>query len=424
MSVLVGTAQAVLEVPVGTPMSGYAARTGPSTGVADPVTVRALVLDRAALVTVDVCGLHERTVELVAARLPDGVETPVLAATHTHAGPCVTFERLGSHDEGVHERLVETVVDVVRRAAAGRRACTVHHGVTPPLGVASNRRHPTRADDPPASFLRFDDGGRTHAWLVAFPCHPVVLDAGNRLVSGDFPAHVRQHLEAATPGALCLAATGAGGDMNPGRHGAEASFEADTTGLRTVAEARRVGSVIAQAVLAAPTREVAAASVSVAVEPVELPIDRTGPDQARRELAGWRAELARGVSRERAALLETWAAWAEQLLATEHDELPDVWRGSVTAVGLGPLALVALPGEPFLATAERIERAAGHQRPVLVLGYANGCPGYVPSAEEYPHGGYEVVDAHRYYAMPGPFAAGGAERLEAAAAQAIDRLWG
>src|SRR5690606_33854782 len=111
MSVLVGTAQAVLEVPVGTPMSGYAARTGPSTGVADPVTVRALVLDRAALVTVDVCGLHERTVELVAARLPDGVDTPVLAATHTHAGPCVTFERLGSHDESVHERLVETAGD-------------------------------------------------------------------------------------------------------------------------------------------------------------------------------------------------------------------------------------------------------------------------------------------------------------------------
>src|SRR5690606_40402494 len=116
---------------------------------------------------------------------------------------------------------------------------------------------------------------------------------------GDFPAPVRQHLEAAPPGARCLAATGAGGDMNPGRHGAEASFEADTTGLRTVAEARRVGSVIAQAVLAAPTREVAAASVSVAVEPVELPIDRTGPDQARRELAGWRRSEERRVGKQR-----------------------------------------------------------------------------------------------------------------------------
>src|SRR5690606_39519015 len=168
-----GSGKGGVGVSVVTPRYGYAARTGPVTGVDDQVTGRALALDRAALVTVDVCGLHERTVELVAARLPDGVDTPVLAVTHTHAGPCVTFERLGSHDEGVHERLVETVVDVVRRAAADRRACTGHHGVTPPLGVASNRRHPTRADDPPASFLRVDGGRRPPAGPLACPGHPV-----------------------------------------------------------------------------------------------------------------------------------------------------------------------------------------------------------------------------------------------------------
>src|SRR5690625_289808 len=48
---------------------------------------------------------------------------------------------------------------------------------------------------------------------------------------------------------------------------------------------------------------------------------------------------------------------------------------------------------------------------VFVLGYTDGCPGYLPSAAEYPFGGYEVCDAHRYYGMPGPFAPGSLERL-------------
>jgi neutral ceramidase len=48
---------------------------------------------------------------------------------------------------------------------------------------------------------------------------------------------------------------------------------------------------------------------------------------------------------------------------------------------------------------------------VLVTGYTGDCPGYLPDAEAYAHGGYEVTDAHRYYGMPAPFARGGAERL-------------
>src|SRR5699024_9588170 len=96
------------------------------------------------------------------------------------------------------------------------------------------------------------------------------------------------------------------------------------------------------------------------------------------------------------------------------------WPASVTAVGLGEVQLVALPGEPFLATAERIAAAALTE--TMVLGYANGCPGYLPPREEYAHGGSEARAAHRYYAMPGPFAPGSVEQLEAGAAAALAAL--
>ena len=420
MSLWVGTARVDVDVPVGTEMAGYAARSGPSAGVHDPLTVRALVLDDVALVTVDVCGLHERTIAMVREQLGDEVRESIVTATHTHSGPCVAFERLGPHDAAVHDAVVAAVVAAVRGAVASRAACTVRYGVTPAAGLATNRRHADRLTDPPAQLLRFESEGRTAAWLVVFPAHPVVLDATNRVISGDFPSYVRDRLEAASPGALCVYATGAAGDQNCGQQ-VDLSYDVDTSEERTFEVAERVGAALAEAVLAAPASEVAAAPAAVAVEPVELPIDRVSAARARAEAAQWRAELDAGVSPQRERLLQAWLRWSAELLAGSYDQVPDTWAGTVTALTLGEVALVALPGEPFLATAARIA-AAEPAHPVLVLGYANGCPGYLPPADEYPHGGYEVADAHRYYGMPGPFAEGGAERLETAALTALRSL--
>jgi hypothetical protein len=57
----------------------------------------------------------------------------------------------------------------------------------------------------------------------------------------------------------------------------------------------------------------------------------------------------------------------------------------------------------------------------MVTGYTNGCPGYLPAKDEYKFGGYEVLDAHRYYGMPAPFAAGSAEQLVQAAVDLVSK---
>ena len=36
----------------------------------------------------------------------------------------------------------------------------------------------------------------------------------------------------------------------------------------------------------------------------------------------------------------------------------------------------------------------------IVVGYANGCIGYVPTEAEFPWGGYEVCHAFRVYGQP------------------------
>lgn len=420
MGIGVGVAEVSVPVPVGTPMAGYAARVGASVAVAEPLTVRALVLDGVALLTADVCALHERTIAQIRDGAAGHVRDCIVTATHTHSGPCVAFGRLGPHAAGVHDALVAAALAAVRAAAAEQRVCSVGWGRASGAGIARNRRHPDVASDPPVQFLRFDDGAATRAWLVTYPCHPVVLDGANRQISGDYPAAVRARLEQAAPGSSAVFATGAAGDQNPGAFTPEDSFTTGATGGRGLDEAARVGGLLADAVLGARVAPVPADAVRLTSEAVALPFERVPAQRARRERASWQEELAGTLPRERRALLEAWSAWADDLLAGRLDALGAAWPGTVTALELGPVRVVALPGEPFLASAERIDR--GSEGPVLVLGYGNGCPGYLPPREEYAHGGYEVADAHRYYGMPGPFAAGSAEQVEAAALRALARL--
>src|SRR5699024_12002534 len=68
-------------------MSGFINRTEPSSGVHDQLSVRALVVDRTALVTVDVAGLREELCTRVRTAVQPWVDDAVVHATHTHSGP-------------------------------------------------------------------------------------------------------------------------------------------------------------------------------------------------------------------------------------------------------------------------------------------------------------------------------------------------
>ena len=61
-------------------------------------------------------------------------------------------------------------------------------------------------------------------------------------------------------------------------------------------------------------------------------------------------------------------------------------------VALDDVALIGLPGEIFVETGLAIAEASPFSL-TLPVGYANGSIGYVPTSEEVPYGGYEVLDA-------------------------------
>ncbi|PWD51636.1 alkaline ceramidase [Serinibacter arcticus] len=419
----VGAAVCALPLPVGSPMAGFAARSGPSVGVLDQLTVRAVVLAEVVIVAVDVCGLDRSTCEAVQRAVrPDSPHTVLVHATHTHAAPGAMPGALGGAAPDAVATLVTAAVTAAAAATEAREPCTVEHAAAPVTGVAHDRRHDGRRLSPPAlSLVARTADGRVHARIVTFPCHPVVLDAANRLHSADYVGHVRRALERYDGGAPCVFLTGCAGDVNTG-HAAAASFSDEPAPDRTPQRAERVGARVADALVRGRTRRVACDAVAVSRHDVDLPLTPVDPGEVAREAARWRAEIQEAQPGRR-RLLEAWLVWSDAMTAEDAEEVPSSWRGSVTVVRWGDVALVALPGEPFLVTAEAVargvrERTRGAVRDVLVVGYTDGCPGYVPPAEAYEEGGYEVVDAHRYYGMPAPFARGAAEILQREAVMA------
>jgi len=87
------------------------------------------------------------------------------------------------------------------------------------------------------------------------------------------------------------------------------------------------------------------------------------------------------------------------------------WRKPSTApvkvqlqiLRIGQVAIVAMPGEPFAEIGAAIKKASPFEV-TLFCGYSSGVGGdYMPIAEEYKHGGYEVERT--------PYGTGAAEKI-------------
>ncbi|MGO4582899.1 neutral/alkaline non-lysosomal ceramidase N-terminal domain-containing protein [Arthrobacter sp. 2RAF6] len=412
----VGAAVVEISPPAGTPMAGFAARTEPSTGVHDPLTVRALAVDDTCWITVDVCGLHEDTCTRISGSLPLMPEHVAITATHTHAGPCVMPGRLGGHDPRLLEEIVLACREATEAAMASQRPAALQYGESRGVDIARNRRHPERAVDPPVQVAAFNDAnGQVVAWIVLYPCHPVVLGPENRLISGDYPAFTRKVLEERFPGSVALFLPGTAGDINSG-HPADASYTLSGSAGRTMEQARKIGEHVAASVLGTRLLPISdSGKTAVARKTISVAMnsrDAVSPAELARL---WEAEAV-SADPGRRSLLNAWKQWAMD--RSPEEEMS--WDAPVSVFNWQGLTLVGLPGEPFLAATEAIASRVGG--PVVVTGYTNGCPGYFPTADEYGFGGYEVEDAHRYYGMPAPFAPGSAEALIQAALELVGEL--
>lgn len=404
-----GAATVDITPPAGLHLAGFAARALPATGAHDPLTARSIAVDDTAIVALDVVGIHEDMAMRIRQRCCLPEDRVIVTATHTHGAPVSMLGRLGrAADPGFLRQMEDGAVEAIRLAVERQQEATLTVGMGGDPGVAWNRRHADGPLDRSVPVLRIRDReGTCIAVMVSYACHPVVLAADNLLMTADYPFYVRQALESAHPGSVAVFLTGCCGDANTG-HTARASWTLVANDERTFATAERLGRRVAEAALGAP-ENVVTAGVGAGHREFDLALTRLEEDPLEELAQRWRAEQ-QTAEAVQALLLGYWIEWAERNKGVE----PGSWRARVSLLDWAGIPIVAMPGEVFSETGLSVRSACGG-RPAFVLAYAEGTPGYIPPRSEYPYGGYEVSEAHRFIGMPGAFAPGSAEALAEAA---------
>jgi hypothetical protein len=83
-------------------------------------------------------------------------------------------------------------------------------------------------------------------------------------------------------------------------------------------------------------------------------------------------------------------------LTKENPQVDDLLkRGSVHVMQIGPLVLVGIPGELFVEYALEMKQRVRQltDRPMMLVGYANGYIGYLVTPRAIATGGYEQAAA-------------------------------
>jgi hypothetical protein len=447
-----GAAATNVDPPPGLPMVGVVRRHEPARERLGTLEVTAAAFERDGLRVV-VCG-----VDTLAIQSPevDAIRERVTAVTgapragvllnwnHTHHAPPGGRSVYGSFGERDPEpdaatleyvgRLHDAIVETCTLAFERLEEASVRWGLGR-ADLAVNRRqrdddgrvrkigwHPDGLVDRSVPVLQSvrRDGGAI-ATVVGYGAHTVTTGVEFPGYSPDYPGWLRERVRDLT-GGECVYLQGAAGNVMP-----LVGFDDD---LRSPLETgRRLGLEAVHAVAdrsSWPVRLVqtgfgsatplelfryAAAegdepALGAAEEEVEFPLL---PLPSPSEIAAEREEAeraiaeaeARGASEAELRVLRfhglNWARRTEREI--EGGDPRRSVPGSISAIRVGDAAIVTGPGEIFT----EIGLAVKERSPADVTfyaGYSNGCISYMPTAAEYPLGGYEPTYGHKTYGLP------------------------
>ena len=441
----------------GLPLAGYSVGGPRGDGARGRLYARVVVFDdgfggRIGLIAADLHSgaryLNERTAALVAGTTGLSVDRLVIFGTHTHTGhggfygdsfhDRMTADR-GDFDRAAADWTAERLADAVRRATAGLHPATLSTATVRAPGVVRNRAMKATLKNPewptlppPGAYEAVDD--RVTTW-VATPANP----ADPLIVFGLFGAHAtslghREHrFEPDWPGRAVARAmrllVGSGGDFS-GVHVALANGSAgDVTpmGFRGLAQspglADAVGAAIGDALAHAARTAMATPAQAIPVVAARFD-ERPWSDSEKFFAKNWAPghPIIGGSEDGRSgfftpAMAEGIAAEKDHLRFPEdplHNPkvpifdshfLTDSAKGflllepprvlTLRILTLGASTLVAVPFEPSVIAARRIERDvaqmirdfegedASRAETVRVVGFAGAYAGYLTTPEEY-----------------------------------------
>ena len=402
-------------------------------------TTTALILD------IDIQILTNERADQIRAAVSDATGMPRenirACATHTHSGP-VPYQ---SWIEKGFELVEPWFADVARGCAEASMEAIAHlQPVEVRVGrgdcrINANRRcvapdgerflgvNPDGPCDHEVNVVRFDTAHSSTpvATLVNYACHATIMGPANRLITPDYPGAMKRVVEQAV-GGRCLFLQGSAGNVGPVQ-----GFQADPRVYRQLGAV--LGHEVAKIALALTSipshvtfREVIpsgaplgryephfgarpAASVHVRDLEIFVPLREGLPEKeaSAEKLRFWKNKLAgaRAKNDDHAITEAIYMARRADIQLRMADDFGGRTAAPVRAhfITFDGIALVGCNIEPFCEIGLSIKRHSPFPTTFL-CGYTNGRMAYLPTADEWTKGGYEVDNS--------PFGQNAAEVLE------------
>jgi hypothetical protein len=349
--------------------------------------------ERIAFVQLDTCFVARQDVREIRRRIAERCGFPggnvMIAATHNHAGPAVADCGDARRDQAYTEAMIEKVAGMFSQAAAELRPAEIGFGSAAEFDLTYNRRIVLRdgtvgtqhrfdpADslyvegpiDPEVFVLAArDEGGALAGAMVNFACHPT-HHGGETAFSAGYPGVLAAEMKSrGCPVTVFL--QGASGNIihYDYAHGGKGHTK------------EHIGRILAEDALGAIERMQFRGEVRLGARSRELRVPYRRPTQ----------EEIRGTARGSQRFIDP--AIYERMIPPMLEQMRthDGEEAEVQVLSLDEHDFAGIPAEYFVQNGLRIKEGA-HPRHALVVAYANGSLGYVPHAEAFPRGGYELT---------------------------------
>jgi hypothetical protein len=423
-----GVGEEKITPPMGSAMAGFSARKGGAQGVHDDLHVRALVVESGgagiALVTADLVGVGKQLTGEIRAEASRRTGIPaeriLISATHTHSGPVV--------DAAYGRFFTGAAVAAIEQAWRSRQPALIGAGAATHRGwVGMNRRRLEAGFSPVDKQIPIlkvcDASGKVLAVVFNYSCHPACLGPDSLLISADWPYFTGERIRAKLGSDVrVLFFQGTEGNVNTG-YSAGLSAIGVPIPTRNLGYAQEVGEVLADAILARlpeiatePDGVLGARRSEVKLEyylPMSPADAEAALERARAEVKRLEAAGAPVVQVQAARVNQAFAGYARDRTARNLKAGGREYAAEIQAFRIGDAGFAGFPGEFFVEIGLEVKRRSPLAT-TFCLGLANESIGYVPVAEAYPEGGYEVSVAR--------FGPGTAGRWIEAAAQLLHEL--
>jgi neutral ceramidase len=399
--------------------------------VHDELYARCLVLDngekRLAIALVDNCMIprevFDAAKQIVVER--DGIpyENQLMAATHTHSGPCTTGIFQSEASEEYNQFLVRRIADGITRAQNNLEPARIGWGagsvpdqvfnrrwkMTPgtigpdPFGrtqdmvqmnpprASENMIEPAGPTDPEVPFLAVQSlEGRPIALLANYSLHYVGAQGAD--ISADYFGMFADMLEARLGGEeehppfVAMMSNGTSGDIN------NINFREPGTAQQPYEQTRLVARRVAEEVMR--VHEGLEYHDWVALDAVQQEMEHGVRLPPAEDIAAARALLA---DLDGEALTTLPQFYARETLALQA--YPERVKLPVQALRVGEVAIAAIPCEVFVEFGLELKEKSPFPR-TFTIELANGYNGYLPTAQQHEWGGYETWRARSSYLEP------------------------